>query len=90
MCAIRAADAALWDADDNGRYQVRLRGKHVADTTGRRATRRVLGSFYVDVPVVSDAAPSRVAEVSAAAVRPTASAARSAPHEDDREEEALV
>ena len=45
---LRAPDG-VWDAADNGRCQVRLRGKHVADTTGQRATGRVMGEFYVDI-----------------------------------------
>jgi hypothetical protein len=56
---LRSADGA-WDASDNGRYQVRLRGKQVADNTGQRALGRVMGEFFVDVapgPVIAFVPP---------------------------------
>jgi hypothetical protein len=52
---LRAPGDGVWDfghfgvGNDVGRYTVRLRGKHVADTTGQRAIGRVMGQFFVDI-----------------------------------------
>lgn len=64
---LRAPEDGVWDngvfgvGRDHGRYQVRLRGKHVTDTTGQGATGRVLGYFYVDIGPAPAPAASKLA-----------------------------
>jgi hypothetical protein len=38
-----------WDAQDNGKYQVRVRGRYVSDSTSHRTPARILGQFFVNI-----------------------------------------
>ncbi len=44
-----AAPGGLWDAPDNGQYQIRLMDQQVTDTEGHATSARTIGRFVVNV-----------------------------------------
>jgi hypothetical protein len=77
-----------WNADDNGRYEVRVERRSVRDTLGNSAGRRIIGGFIVQVPPPTPAAATASAATRTAAVsRPYTSVMRTQDKDKDHDDD---